>query len=418
MAQHASTTSSTSHQRHWSKPLLWAIIILAFSIFYTNYLHNIIFLIIGIGRQIQPLSDFPWTCARIHDPRLETCEDMWLDHKGRILYAACSTTESRQGWNPGGNRYNASARSLTDHITALEIDKLDPETGWPVMKELKVCGYPEAEPMHLIAFDARRVKSGLRFWLINHKPVFDSTGEILDSWTYGMNSTVEIFDLDEEGGTLHYVKTISSEVLVSPNDLAVDDDGVGFVITNDHSTKTGIFRGLEMLYGSGNVVYCQSDDGNCRIVDPKGNMPNGVAKDSNGLFYVANSATGVVNVYQLEDGELELVDSIFTGYPLDNLSFDEDGSLFLAAFPDPMALMKHFDRPREFVAPGTVLTIPAGKVNGKWEVSKVVEDSLGEKLPSLTVAVHDVRSRRLFLGGVMTPFITMCEKQEHVLRQV
>ncbi|KAJ5938743.1 hypothetical protein N7466_001877 [Penicillium verhagenii] len=398
----------------WARSLYWTISVLAFSIFYRAYVHNVLFVTLGLGRQVQPLEDFPWKCTRQYDPLLQGCEDMWLDHNDRKLYAACSTIESRQGWTPGGNKYDLSARSLSDHIAVLDIDNVDPESGLSVPRQLKIGGYEGALDLH--GFDVRHIGSTVRFWLINHKPAVDAaTGQPLDAWTHGANSTVEIFDLNKITDTLEHVRTVYSDAIISPNNLAVDADGVGFVITNDHKGKTGRFRDLEMLYGTGSLTYCRSDTGECNVAAKSGfRMPNGIAKGRDGLYYVAHSVTGHVTVHKLEGDQLKQVDTIQMGYPVDNISFDEDGSLIAAAIPDSFQFMKSADHPHDIDAPATVLATPIKGKDGEWKVLKIVEDALAIKLPSSTVAVQDTRTSRLFLGGVFAPFITVCEKQEPV----
>lgn len=396
----------------WSRARFWTIFILAFSVFYRVYVHNVLVVVFGLGRHIQRIEEFPWDCTRLSHPLLEACEDMWLDHHDRKLYAACSTTESRQGWAPGGNLYNASARSLTDHIAILDIDHLDLQPRLPVPRQLKVDGYDGALDLH--GFDVRHIGDKVRFWLINHKPFVNSTtGEILDPSTLGANSTIEIFDLNKEKETLEHVKTLSSDAIISPNNLAVEADGIGMIISNDHKGKTGTFRDLENLRGTGSLAYCRSDTGSCHIAARSGfQLPNGVAKGRDGLFYVAHSVTGIVSVHELKNGHVEQVGSIPTGYPVDNLSFDENGVLIAAAIPDGTAFWKASLRPRELVAPATVLGIPPIENNKNREVLKIIEDALGEKLPSSTVALHDAAQERLFLAGIFSPFITICAKQK------
>lgn len=54
----------------------------------------------GIGKVIQPISDFPYQCRRLHDPRLQACEDLWLSEATRQIFIACSESKSRQNWAP------------------------------------------------------------------------------------------------------------------------------------------------------------------------------------------------------------------------------------------------------------------------------------------------------------------------------
>ena len=66
---------------------------------YQFMLKDIIFDSYGIGRVIQPIEDFPYACRRIKHERLQACEDIWLDDRARVLYAACTGTEHRLAWN-------------------------------------------------------------------------------------------------------------------------------------------------------------------------------------------------------------------------------------------------------------------------------------------------------------------------------
>jgi len=79
----------------WSSALLW------FAVLWQSFLNDFLFITLGVGRKIQKIDDFPYTCKRIRSLLLESCEDMWLDEEGRRLYAACSTIANRGGWAPG-----------------------------------------------------------------------------------------------------------------------------------------------------------------------------------------------------------------------------------------------------------------------------------------------------------------------------
>ncbi|GKZ97868.1 hypothetical protein AnigIFM59636_001686 [Aspergillus niger] len=397
------------------RAIFWAFIVLATAVIYKTYIHNFIFLTLGIGREIQPIEDFQWTCQRVRHSLLEGCEDLWLDEQNRKLYAACNSLESRKGWSPGGNHYNISARSRTDHIAVMDVDQPGSD-GLYGLRQLKISGYQDDLDLH--GFDVRRIKGRLRFWLINHRPPVDhATGEFLDAPVVGANSTVEIFDLDETLDTLEHVNTVASEAIFTPNGVAVEEDGLGFVITNDHNTKTGTFRNLEMLSGGGSLAYCRSNTGKCHIAADRGfSMANGIAHDKIGYYYVANSASGLITVHKLVNNELIQVGSINTGYPMDNLRLDVDGNLIAAAIPDSIALMRSSIDPYNFVAPATVLTIneiaKQLKAYGRnVKVSKLVEDRDAKRLPSSTVAVHDAKGHKLFLAGIFSPFITICEQR-------
>jgi hypothetical protein len=82
----------------WQKIGL-AVVLCAF--FYQWYLKDLLFVTMGIGRTLQSIDDFPYTCRRLRHERLEGCEDLWLDDEGRVLYAACSGSVARSQWNQG-----------------------------------------------------------------------------------------------------------------------------------------------------------------------------------------------------------------------------------------------------------------------------------------------------------------------------
>jgi hypothetical protein len=75
-----------------------AVVVLA--VLFQVFLKDSVWMLLGIGRVMQPLSDFPYTCRRIVDPRLEACEDMWLSQSTRQMFLACSDSMSRQSWMP------------------------------------------------------------------------------------------------------------------------------------------------------------------------------------------------------------------------------------------------------------------------------------------------------------------------------
>jgi len=80
--------------------IYYALVVAWGASFYQFYLQDFFQTTIGIGRVIQPIEDFPFSCHRIEHSRLEACEDLWLDNEARVLYAACAGTDpGRLHWN-------------------------------------------------------------------------------------------------------------------------------------------------------------------------------------------------------------------------------------------------------------------------------------------------------------------------------
>lgn len=62
---------------------------------------TLLFDIIGYGREVQSIKEFPHiSCKKVDELGLEGCEDMWLHEPTGYLYMACSDTRSRTQWLP------------------------------------------------------------------------------------------------------------------------------------------------------------------------------------------------------------------------------------------------------------------------------------------------------------------------------
>lgn len=397
--------SKTSRSRLW----IWAVIVIIPATFYSVFIHQKLTVLLGTNRVVQPIEDFQFTCSGLHHPLLEGCEDLWLDEQERKVYAACASLETRLQWLPGGDNWNASGRTGGDHIVVLDIDQPGAD-GLHGLHELKFSADFEGD-LSLHGFDVKRFGDKLRFWLINHRPHVDQeTGELLDPLVMGANSTIEVFDLAAESTTLSHIKTIVSDALITPNNLAVDAEGNGFVVSNDHSDKVpGLLRDLRPFVGTGSLSYCQTDTGKCHIATEKNcNFPNGVARGHDGRYYVVHSVTGALTVHEFVNGKLVQVDQIAMGVPADNVSVDREGNLIVATFPDPVKFMKVQADPYNNVAPAGVLSIWRKGPRESYIV-KLVEDLDGRTLPSSTAAVRDTRSGTIFMSGVFSRFVGVCK---------
>ena len=82
--------------------------------------------------------------------------------------------------------------------------------------------------------------------------------------------------------------------------------------------------------------------------------------------------------------------------PIDNLFIDGVGDIYAAAFPKARKLLKSLEDPT-INPPSAVWQIR--RLEDEFKVTKILEDSDGEVLPGSTVAVHDVKTGRLILGG-------------------
>lgn len=99
--------------------------------------------------------------------------------------------------------------------------------------------------------------------------------------------------------------------------------------------------------------------------------------------------------------------------PVDNLSIDEEGTIFVPGFPDIGAVFKSLANPGASGIPSTIFAITrvAAGSQPRYQVTKILEDKEGRTLPSTTTVIHDIHTGRLFLGGVASPFMTVCQRR-------
>ncbi|KAK7946893.1 uncharacterized protein PG986_011214 [Apiospora aurea] len=387
----------------------------------------------GIGHTLEPLSAFPsYKCRRIEDERLQACEDMWLSEATRQLFLACSETRGRQQWSPNGGIFNASGRSLTDHIAVLDID--EPEgiegAGGFRTRVLETPGYPGTHgdgTLNLVGMSGHDdgADGEVRLWLIDVKPSVDlATGRVLEDQTAtGGNQTVEVFRTvgGREATALEHLESFWDPLIMTPNRVAaVGDDTNAFWITNDlgHS-QSSWKRSLSPFFGQGSVAHCSGNSDRsqtCHAAIPSGlSWPNGLVHNRHdGLLYVPSSMVGTVDIYEpVRSGSLSTMKKVGTinvGYSIDNLMVNKDGDVWAAVFPSVTKLGKAFDDPYGVHhVPAAAMRIRKGP-SGGYEVEKVLEDGFGEVLPMTTSVVHDATTGRLFFGSVISPFIAVCDK--------
>jgi WD40 repeat protein len=156
---------------------------------------------------------------------------------------------------------------------------------------------------------------------------------------------------------------------------------------------------LDPLIGGGNVAYC-SPSGSCHSATTTTTLkfPNGLTKGKDGLVYVPSSVDGSVRVFELQsDKTLKLLDTIHLNMPLDNISPDASGDLWVPGFPNFVQGKAAIENPSEKESPSTIWRIK--KTNTGYEPEKVLEDNSGEILSIVTTVRHDSKTGRLFMGS-------------------
>ncbi len=214
-------------------------------------------------------------------------------------------------------------------------------------------------------------------------------------------TTVEIFEY--AGGTLTHVRSVESELMISPNDLlAVGDEQ--FYFTNDHGTRSEFTRALEDYFQLplGSVVFCSGSD--CRTAARGFTYTNGIALSRDGMTLYVSSTTGrFLRVLDRNpsDHTLKKRKDLKLNTGLDNIDVDEEGNLWVTGHPKLLTFVKHASDPG-VNSPSQILRIDP---ENDFAHETVYVDS-GEKVSGASVAARF--RNRLLVGTVFEPFILDC----------
>lgn len=129
-----------------------------------------------------------------------------------------------------------------------------------------------------------------------------------------------------------------------------------------------------------------------------------MVKGADGLFYIPSAFIDMIRVMKEDPSShtLEEVDVIKIGMPVDNLSVDEQGDIYAAGFPKMLDLLASLQDPYNIYPPSTIFRIRKSLDEGRprYIVTKVLEDRDTVAMGGVTTALHDVKSGRLFMGGM------------------
>jgi hypothetical protein len=158
-------------------------------------------------------------------------------------------------------------------------------------------------------------------------------------------------------------------------------------------------RELDIYIGGGNVAYCPASGGACNAATPSRLFfPNGLVRGIDGLLYVPISAGNGIHVMELQgDGKLRELDFIRIGMPIDNLSVDPNGDVWVAGLPKALEAVPAAGDPFNKKTPTTIWRVtrtPEG-----YKTIKVLEDRDMKVLEQISTVQHDFKTGRLFIGG-------------------
>ncbi|WP_168210714.1 strictosidine synthase family protein [Persicimonas caeni] len=217
--------------------------------------------------------------------------------------------------------------------------------------------------------------------------------------------SIEVFDVTDDG-SLEHVESITSEALVSPNDVvAVGPDQ--FYVTNDHGSSELWMHTIEdfLQLARGNVVFYDGED--FREVYGGTQYANGINVSPDGTeLYLAETIAKTIKIFKRDPAtnDLERKHTVETNMGVDNIGVTPANTLWVAGHPNLLAFLSHAGDP-ESRSPSEVIRLErAGPEN--WNVEEIYLDD-GD--PISGAAVGTARDDTLVIGPVFDPHLVVCE---------
>lgn len=209
---------------------------------------------------------------------------------------------------------------------------------------------------------------------------------------------VEQFVRGPEETVFRHLQSIEDRLFSSPNDLVAIAEGLLFV-ANDTGARNGFEQATEMLFARRLSPLVMYDTGTASVVRSDLASPAGINADAQHL-YVAETGGKRLSVFRLDDLSGPPHQTIDLPSAPDNIDIAEDGSLWVAAHANTLALIRHFvdaDSP----APSQVFRID----NETLQPVQAFLD-LGDGLSAGSVGA--TYGKWLLLGSITEPHILLC----------
>lgn len=297
-------------------------------------------------------------------------EDMAIDRESEILYI--SSHERRE-------------KDKTGFIFTLDLKK-DSKT--PTKLE---SNYPDQFAPHGIFY--RKISGTKKLYVISHPKLVGGQGH-----------TIEIFKIEKD--KLIHEATLKNELLLSPNDLFVTQDGKIFV-SNDVPAGGQFGQILHVLFRLNSSPISYYNGKNWSLLSEKTAFGNGIfIQKENGKEYLYRSSHVYESVLKYELNytsagapQLRLIKKIELGSGADNLEEEENGNLLVAAHKSNMRFMGHAGN-KEKTSPTQIFRIfPDG-------VIQEIYANDGEEISAASTGI--TFKNKLFISQVFEPFILSC----------
>ncbi|KIY64864.1 hypothetical protein CYLTODRAFT_424840 [Cylindrobasidium torrendii FP15055 ss-10] len=371
----------------------------------------------GVFRTVAPLSDaFKAKCTQHYAAKVEGCEKISLHAESGLLYMACGSIEGRSRWLSGSAGIQSPNGANTDDISYLAVyDPSKPKD--QAFHRVQLEGFDSSRTVAFHGMDvvpSAENKDEVFIYLVNHLAPLEGSAKDVSAYS----SAIEVFVSSLGGHLARHLCTFSHDsILRRANDVVGAPDGKSIYFTTNYDPEEytmPIYAIKQLVAPSMIVGYCHIDDG-CKVALGGMGAPNGIVTSGNGTYYISSifGPQGYVVAEQQEDNSLVYTELIPTEVLInDNLSMDEDGAIWVAAFPKAFDLdraMKDTSLPVPSRAiKASINTGPDSFFGAKYLVETIAEDD-GSFLSYITTVVHDSRRGKLFFHGLTTRALTECE---------
>lgn len=220
----------------------------------------------------------------------------------------------------------------------------------------------------------------------------------------GQANTIEVF---EQGATGAFkpIRSIRDELLRHPHALLAVGPNQ-FYVVNDSGASSDLGRAIETLLGRAISSLLFFDGEKMRVLDAGIASGTGIAMSLDGRqIFVSEASANRIRVYARNpaSGDLALVDKIDIGSAAQTINLAGDGSLWIAAHPKALALLRHF-RDAAKRSPTQIFRLDAG-ATGAARLKEIYLDN-GEQLSAGSVAA--AFGNEMLIGSVTERKLLRC----------
>lgn len=217
--------------------------------------------------------------------------------------------------------------------------------------------------------------------------------------------TVEIAEEGPSGGFFPK-ETIRNVAFVHPNAIAATG-ARQFYLTNDTANQGGWSLARQALFRAGHSTLVYFDGEEARVVASDLNHPAGLALSPDASrLYVAETLARRLRVYRRDTGSgaLELEETIDLRSAPGNLTVDDKGAVWIAAYPKLLSLASHL-RDSSKRSPTQVLRFDPGSPTHERLTAIYVDDGTAISAGSAAAPWRD----ELLIGALFDKKVLLCK---------